>query len=81
MLTHKSSALHLIELEFHCNHSRLTTAGTFNWKLTSLNLTFYDLPHVLSIYCVLPVLHTYRVLRRLSVRVSIPTDPDIPHVY
>jgi hypothetical protein len=79
ILTHKSSELRSIELAFHYNHSHLTTAVTLNWKLTSLTLTFYGLPHKLTIYCFLPVLRIYRALRRLRVRVSIPTTPDIKH--
>jgi len=79
ILTHKSSALRSIELEFHCNHSHLTIAVTLNYTLTSLTLIFYDSPEVLFIYCFLPVLHTYRVLRRLCVFVSIPTSPHVQH--
>ncbi|CAF3360899.1 unnamed protein product [Rotaria sp. Silwood2] len=79
ILTHKSSSLRSVELSYYFNHSHLTTTVTCNWILTSLTLTFYDLPSKLSIYCILPVLHTYRVLRRLRVNISIITRIGVQH--
>ncbi|CAF4470688.1 unnamed protein product, partial [Rotaria sp. Silwood2] len=81
ILTHQSSALRSLELEYYCNHSHLATVVTLNWTLTSLTLTFYDLPQKSSIYCVLHVLRIYRVLQRLCIRISIPTRPDIQYAY
>ncbi|CAF4097783.1 unnamed protein product, partial [Rotaria sp. Silwood1] len=44
-----------------------------------MTLTFYDLPHQLSIYCVLYVFHIYHALRRLRVFILIPANPNIQH--
>ncbi|CAF0820182.1 unnamed protein product [Rotaria sordida] len=81
ILTHQSFSLRSLDFVFYFNHSHLTTAVTLNWTLTSMSLTFYDLPRRLSIYCVLHVFHIYRALRRLRVLISIPTNPNIYHAY
>ncbi|CAF3013411.1 unnamed protein product [Rotaria sp. Silwood2] len=81
ILAHQSSSLRSLDFVFCFNHSHLTTPVTLNWTLTSMTLTFYDLPCYLSIYCVLHVFHIYRALRRLRVFISIPISPNIQHAY
>ncbi|CAF3657257.1 unnamed protein product [Rotaria sp. Silwood1] len=81
ILTYQSSSLRSRDFVFYFNHSYLTTGVTLNWKLTSMTLTFYGLPHQLSIYCVLYVFHIYLALRRLRVFILIPANPNIQHAY
>ncbi|CAF5159773.1 unnamed protein product, partial [Rotaria sp. Silwood1] len=77
ILTYQSSSLRSLDFVFYFNHSHLTTGVTLNWILTSMTLTFYDLPHQLLIYYVLYVFHIYRALRRLRVFILIPANPNI----
>ncbi|CAF1511334.1 unnamed protein product, partial [Rotaria sp. Silwood1] len=79
ILTYQSSALRSLDFAFYFNHSYLITGVTLNWILISMTLTFYDLPHQLSIYCVLYVFHIYHALRRLRVFILIPANPNIQH--
>ncbi|CAF5075761.1 unnamed protein product, partial [Rotaria sp. Silwood1] len=79
IVTYQSSSLRSLDFIFYFNHSHLKTGVTLNWTLTSMTLTFYGLPHQLSIYCVLYVFHIYRALRRLRVFILIPANPNIQH--
>jgi hypothetical protein len=70
ILKHKSSHLRIVDLAFRYDYRYLTDSISVNWTLTSLHMMFQGATEFCSIYSILPILQTYRVLRHLYVCIT-----------
>ncbi|CAF4075935.1 unnamed protein product [Rotaria sordida] len=79
ILKHKLSNLHSIKLIVRYDYPYLATNITINWTLTLLSIMFYGSSNLCSIYSILSILRTYRVLRKLYVTIIDSNESNTHH--
>ncbi len=70
ILKHKLSNLHIVDLAIRYDYQYLTNTISINHSLTSLYMILHGTSTYCSIYGILPILHNYRALRQLRVRIA-----------